>query len=123
MARKLQLQPILSPVSATQIGKNLAAVRKSNGLTQTQLAELIGIRQRLVSDYEIGRTSISAEMISRFCCALNCSASDIINVESSQKKPSLRIIKRMNAIEALPEATKKHILKTLDDSIKANKPA
>ena len=120
MARKLQIQPLLSPLSAAQIGRNLAAIRKSRGLTQTQLAELIGIRQRLVSDYEIGSTSISAEMISRFCHALHCSASDIITVESAQEKTSLRLMKRMNAIDALPETTKKYVIKFLDDTIKAN---
>ena len=118
MARKLQARPIISPLSAVQIGSKLANIRKARGLTQTQLAELIGIRQRLVSDYEIGRTSISAEMISRFCYALNCSASDIITTEPSQEETSLRLSKRLHRIETLPTNQQKVLLQTIDRFIK-----
>jgi hypothetical protein len=54
---------------------------------------------------------------------LHASADQILGIRPSKtavKEVSLRLAKRMNAIEALPEVTKKHILKTLDDSIKAN---
>ena len=118
MARKLQTKPLVSPLTAVQIGTNLANIRKARGFTQARLAELIGIKQRLVSDYEIGRTSISAEMLSRFCYALRCSASDIITTEPSQEETNLRLSKRIHCIETLPINQQKVLLKTIDSFIK-----
>jgi transcriptional regulator with XRE-family HTH domain len=118
MARKLQVQPLVSPLSAKQIGNKLATIRRSKGFTQTQLAQLIGIRQRLVSDYETGRTSISAEMLSRFCYTLKCSASDIITVKFSKEKTNLRLSKRFHRIENLSLNHQKVLLQTIDNYIK-----
>jgi len=123
MGQKLKTQ--LPPVTADNIGKQLASIRKSKGLTQTQLADLIGIKQRLVSEYETGRAGISAEMLARFCRALRCSSDALFNLsyEIPKEKTSLRLVKRMNAIDALPEATKKYILKTIDNALAAAKMA
>jgi transcriptional regulator with XRE-family HTH domain len=120
-----KLKNPLPPVATDNIGKRLADIRKSRGLTQTQLANLIGISQGMVSEYEIGRVTISADMLARFCMALNCSADDVFNLsyEIPKVKTSLRLVKRMNAIDALPETTKKYILKTIDIALEANKMA
>ena len=119
MGRKLK-NP-LPQVNMGNIGKQLADIRKSKGFTQTQLANLIGINQRLVSDYELGRVALSADMLARFCHVLRCSSDDIFNLPKA--KTNLRLVKRMNAIDALPEATKKHVLKTIDIALEANKMA
>ena len=114
MPRKMK-NPL--PPAIDNIGKQLAAIRKSRGLTQTQLADIIGIKQYLVSDYEVGRLALSADMFARFCMALRCSADDVFDLPKGKNK--LRLVKRMNAIDALPENTKKYILRTLDTALKA----
>jgi len=84
---------------------------------------MIGIKQTLVSDYETGRIRIFAEMLARFPIALNVSTDDLLALESENKNRnqiSLRIMKRINKIETLPETKKKDILKTIDDLIRAN---
>jgi len=123
MARKLK-NP-LPPISNDTIGKRLADVRKSRGLTQTQLADLIGINQRLVSDYEIGRVGISAEMLARFCMALRCSADTImaISKELPKEQNNLRFVKRLKRIEQLPPLKQKVLLQTIDGFIKGTNPA
>ena len=47
------------------IGNLLAGARLKAGLTQTQLAEKLGIRQNMVSDYEHGRRTYSDAMAKR----------------------------------------------------------
>jgi len=112
----------LPPLPAANIGRRLADIRKSKGLTQTQLADLIGINQRLVSDYETGRLALSADMLARFGMALRCSLDTFFDLsfEIPKEKTSLRLVKRMNAIDAMPEHIKKHILQVIDISIRAN---
>ncbi len=48
-----------------RIGNLLAGARLKAGLTQTQLAEKLGIRQNMVSDYEHGRRTYSDAMAKR----------------------------------------------------------
>ncbi|MCK5784947.1 MAG: helix-turn-helix transcriptional regulator [Candidatus Sabulitectum sp.] len=48
-----------------RIGNLLAGARLKAGLTQTELAEQLGVRQNMVSDYERGRRTYSDSMASR----------------------------------------------------------
>ena len=48
-----------------RIGNLLAGARLKAGLTQTQLADQLGIRQNMVSDYEHGRRTYSDVMAKR----------------------------------------------------------
>ena len=53
-----------------RIGNLLAGSRLKAGLTQAQLAEKLGIRQNMVSDYERGRRTYSDAMAARLCKVL-----------------------------------------------------
>ena len=53
-----------------RIGNLLAGSRLKAGLTQTQLAKRLGIRQNIVSDYERGRRTYSDAMAARLCKVL-----------------------------------------------------
>jgi len=62
-------------------------------------------------------------MLACFALALNVSTDDLLALEKEYKDKyqiSLRIMKRINKIETLPENRKKAILKTIDDLIRAN---
>ena len=108
------------------IGKNLQILRKKRGLTQKELADAIGLTREAVAAYESGRGHILDVTLISLAAALHASADQILGIKAQKtalKDVSLRITKRMKAIDSLPETTKKHILKTIDDSIKANRPA
>lgn len=122
MARKLKEEPNIQ-IDSDEISKRIAFVRKQKGLTQKELADVIGIKQTLISDYETGRVRMFAEMIARFAIALGVSTDYLFGMKESKngkQKISLRLAKRLNDLETLPENKKKAILKTLDDLIKAN---
>ena len=118
---RYDLKPL--EVSAETIGERLARLRKTRGLTQQQLADKIGIGQTLITDYERSRIRLYDEMIIRFALALQVTTDEILGMKDSkhlEKQPSLRLMKRLIAIDELPEPKKKAILKTLDDLLKAN---
>ncbi len=48
-----------------RIGNLLAGARLKAGLTQTELAKRLGVRQNMISDYENGRRTYSDEMAGR----------------------------------------------------------
>lgn len=115
--------PELKLIDNKTIGERIAQVRKNKGLTQLELAEKIGIKRALLSDYEIGRTRIFGEMVIRIALALQVSPNRLFGFEKeeSEDKISLRYTKRIKELEELPEYKRRIVLKALDDSIKANK--
>jgi ribosome-binding protein aMBF1 (putative translation factor) len=58
-------------MEANRIGNLLAAARLKVGLTQAELAEKLGLRQNMISDYERGRRRLSSAMAARFSKVLN----------------------------------------------------
>ena len=108
------------------IAQQLKTLRIKQGLTQVQLSEKVGLTQAAIASYESGRIRILDVILVDLAKALNTSTDMLLGVKI-KKSPlndmSLRLIKRMNAIETLPEINKKRVLKTLDDSLIANKRA
>lgn len=101
------------------IGQRLAALRKSRGITQTQLAQLIGISQYLVSNYETGRLHLSDDMIIRFAKTLESTSDAILGLDGTElESQSLRLVKRLKKIELLPQAKQKALLQTIDGFLK-----
>ena len=111
---KLKLAP-LPPCDETP-GQRLARIRRERGFTQIELAEKTGMVQALVSDYERGKLRLNADMILRFATALKVSTDALLQpagpVES--KKPSRKVLRRLEQIEALPPAQHTALLRTID---------
>jgi len=57
-------------MQSNRIGNLLSAARLKAGLSQSQLAEKLGIRQNMVSDYERGKRRLSPSMAKRIAKTL-----------------------------------------------------
>lgn len=82
-----------------------------------ELAERTGIIQGLISDYERGKLRLSAEMAVRFALALEVSTDELLGLKAgakNAKKPSRRVLRRLEQIEALPLSKQSTLLKTID---------
>jgi transcriptional regulator with XRE-family HTH domain len=126
MPKPRKVKPESHDHLAMVIASQLKTLRKKRGFTQTELAMKIGLTQKAVAAYEAGRVRILDITLVDIARALHVSTDEILGMKPAKqafKDISLRLVKRMNAIDSLPETTKKHILKTIDDSIKANNPA
>jgi len=111
---KLKLMPL--PQSDETPGQRLARIRRERGFTQIELAEKTGLVQALVSDYERGKLRLNADMILRFATALEVSTDALLQpagpVES--KKPSRKVLRRLELIEALPQTQQTALLRHID---------
>lgn len=86
-------------------GQRLARLRKEHGYTQVELAKKLGIIQSLVSDYETDRLRLPSELAVRIAVALDITTDELLRPQpkkSPRKKPSLKIVRRMEEIEKLP---------------------
>jgi transcriptional regulator with XRE-family HTH domain len=103
------------------IGQRLARLRKERGYTQVGLAEKTGTRQVLISAYETDRAALSAEMAVRFAVALEVSTDELLHPNVKKKstaKPSLKVMRRLEQIEKLPENKQAFILSALDSMLR-----
>lgn len=53
------------------IGKRIAEIRKSRGLTQKQLSELTGYQRATIAKIENGRYNTGIDIIGKICDALD----------------------------------------------------
>ena len=58
-------------MQSNRVGNLLAGSRLKAGLSQAQLAEKLGIRQNMISDYERGKRRLSPAMAKRIAKILN----------------------------------------------------
>ena len=111
------------PETEMPVGRKIARFRKLRGFSQEALAEVIGISQKQVSDYETGRVHLNDEMIMRFALTLKVTADELLGLKAlhqTENPPTLRFTRRIRELTRLPESKKRAILKILDDLIRAN---
>jgi transcriptional regulator with XRE-family HTH domain len=118
--RTLKLAPL--DYGDETVGQRLARIRKEHGYTQVELAKKIGIIQTLVSDYETDRLRLSAEMAVRFALAIDVSTDELLSPKaknkSAAKKPSLKIMRRIEEIAKLPPRRQAFVLTALDSILR-----
>jgi transcriptional regulator with XRE-family HTH domain len=115
---RLKLPPIPAKES---LGERVARIRKERGFTQVELAEKIGVIQSIVSAIERDVLKLSAEMAIRFALALEVTTDDLLMPAkrngSQAKKPSRKILRRLEKIETLPRTQQTAVLKTIDNAL------
>ena len=70
-------------------GANLKKARKRCGLTQRQLAELIGAKHNSVSNWETGQNEPDTQTICKLCDTLSITANDLFGATSSVASQSI----------------------------------
>jgi len=114
-----------SKKTAIEIGKRLAAIRKERGVTQVELAEVLGIAQANMSDYERGRLRLHGELIREITHYLEVSADELLGAgEFGRKKMNgkspqratrtKRLRERVEQIEALPKRDRDALMRTIN---------
>lgn len=122
MSRRPTVQKPHVDFGSESLGQRLARLRKQTGYTQIEFAKKIGITQALISGYETDRNQFSAEMAVRFAIALDISTDELLHPKATRKKitkkPSLKVIRRMEQIEKLPPLQQSTLLRTIDGFLK-----
>lgn len=58
--------------------------RKKNGISQSTLADILGVTQGTISQWEKGVTSPTVSKLSEIAKALNCGIPDLFNEQESE---------------------------------------
>jgi len=68
------------------IKSRLAELRETAGLTQSELAQAVGVQQHSISNIEKGKHGISDATKARICAVLNCSLGDLLYISTTNEK-------------------------------------
>jgi len=103
--------------SPTQSGARLAALRKTAGLSQIQLAALIDIPQRTLSFYETEAENIPSRLIPPLAHALGVTVEDILGISDKKSKrgPKSKLERQLDSVRRLPRSEQQFVSKFLDN--------
>ena len=101
-------------------GRRMARFRKEQSLTQQQLADVLGLKQYAVANYETGRYRVPVALLPELARALGVTAEDLLGLQSARKKPgrASKLEKQMEQISSLPKEQQKSIIQVLDMALK-----
>jgi transcriptional regulator with XRE-family HTH domain/DNA-directed RNA polymerase subunit RPC12/RpoP len=91
-----------------KIGKFISERRKSQNMTQLQLAEKLGITDRAVSKWETGRSLPDASIMLKLCSILKITVNDLLNGEAV-------------SMEKYNETTEKNLIEMVKQKEEADK--
>ncbi len=96
--------------------KRISQRRKMQGLTQSQLAERVGITQAFLAEIEKGRKRPSLEVLEKLCEALGCSADYLLGITPNRQvkvlqecEPESSLLSRGITSEMLDEIAARNI--------------
>jgi transcriptional regulator with XRE-family HTH domain len=106
-------------LSKKEIGERVRALREERGLTQTELGNLLDLRQTNVSAIERGDRGVTIHQAVRIARVLRVSADELLTGNGSAKSSPAksqdrRFLRRLEQIDKLPKGDKQALLKTID---------
>lgn len=106
-----------TPVDDKTVGQRVRQLRKKRGLSQTEIADRIGVHQSLVSEYELGAVRIPAPVLAAFGQLLRTPLDQLVGLKPIKENgvfTDRRFIRRLERIEKLPKRAKQALIKTID---------
>ena len=106
------------------LGQRLTRFRTTRGLTQVTLAQRLGTTQTVVSEYELDHLRMHAHRVRAIAEILAVSTDELLGMPTTRAtgnghgELSLKLVRRLKGIEALPRARQKAVLQTLDFLLK-----
>lgn len=100
------------------LGTRIAQARKSQGITQQQLADQLGIAQQTLAHYEVARARVPASMLPVLAQLLTLSLDELIGNPLPKRRgkrgPMSRLQQQIEAVEQLPKTKQQFVSQMLD---------
>jgi transcriptional regulator with XRE-family HTH domain len=100
-----------------QLGARIAALRKDQGLTQVQLAEILGLTQQMIASYEVGRRRVPVSLLPQIAETLAVSLEELIgkkDVQPAKRGPAPKLQQQIERIQRLPRSKQRFAMQMLD---------
>lgn len=104
------------------LGQRIAEARKAQGITQVQLAEILGVSQQTIAHYEGGRLRLVASLIPSISNAIGTTVIELMGESTTQeikskRGPKSKLELQIEQIHKLPRAKQKFVSEMLETII------
>ena len=99
----------------TDFGKRLSNLRKKTGYTQVELANELGVTQRMISYYEGHSEYPPSNLLPVMAKTLGVSSDELLGIEplKNNRHPDTRLLRRMQQIEKLNTSTRGQVIQIM----------
>jgi transcriptional regulator with XRE-family HTH domain len=100
------------------LGAQVSMLRKSQGMTQAELARALGVSQQAVFAYELGERRISVLVLAKLSKIFSTSVENIVGLSKPVRMPtgrlSPRCMRHAERLQALPKTQQRFIIRIID---------
>ena len=99
-----------------QLGSRMAELRKAAGITQVQMAALLGVSQQTVNSWEVGRRRVPVSALPSIARTLAVSIEELIGEEPRPGKrgPTPKLQQQLERIGQLPKQQQRVLMQMID---------
>ncbi len=103
-----------------RLGKRMATLRKQQGYTQVQLAQMLDVKQYVVASYETGRRRPSVAFMPEISRVLGVSVEDLLGLsrEGGKPGPTPKLQQQIEQLQRLPKGKQKFVSEFIETVIK-----
>ena len=74
-----------------KFANKIKELRINNGETQKELAEMLNVKEYIVSNIEQGRTEPAIDIIIKLCVIFNITADELLEIDTNEKRRDVHI--------------------------------
>ena len=99
-----------------QLGGRIAHLRKEQGITQTQLADVLGVSQQTITAYEVGRRRIQVSSLSVIAQTLGVAVEELVGSTkpAAKRGPAQKLQQQMDRIAKLPKPQQRFVMQVIE---------
>jgi transcriptional regulator with XRE-family HTH domain len=102
-----------------RLGQRIAERRKALGITQVELAKILGIAQQTMAHYEGGTVRVAISVLPLLATTLDMSIEDLIGEAPKAKAggkrgPAPKIQQQLERVSALPKSEQRVVMRLID---------
>ena len=109
---------------APPFGKRLSEARRAKGLSQSELADLLGVSAKAIDYYERRAHNPSVDFVGKAAEALSVSFDDLVGRADKKTKkpgPSKKLLQQLEQIQSLPKSKQRFVSELLDTVLDNNR--
>ncbi len=101
------------------LGQHIAQLRKSQSMTQGQLAEYLGISQQHMASFEKGIRKIPASMLPMLAKLYGVSTDELVGLKdtAAKREPMPKLQRQIEQVALLPKAKQRFVSEMLETVI------
>jgi transcriptional regulator with XRE-family HTH domain len=103
-----------------RLGTRVADLRRSQNITQVEMAATLGVSQQTINSYEVGRRRIPVSALPTLARSLGVSLEELFGDDAAAAKkrgPAPKLQQQIERIQQLPRTQQRFVMQMLDTVI------